>query len=77
MVLEDSSERAAHRMCDLLKSLSDAVIITPEQMSQVRPNPVKKMIAGACLLSAENSVVYHIKPQVRESILSFFLKYCV
>lgn len=34
MVLEDSSERAAHRMCDLLKSLSDAVIITPEQMSQ-------------------------------------------
>lgn len=34
MVLEDSSERAAHRMCDFLKSLSDAVIITPEQMSQ-------------------------------------------
>lgn len=34
MVLEDSSDRAAHRMCDLLKSLSDSVIITPEQMSQ-------------------------------------------
>lgn len=30
------------------------------------------MIAGACLLSAENSVVYHMKPQVRETILSFF-----
>lgn len=39
MVLEDSSERAAHRMCDLLKSLSDAVIITPEQMSQVKAQP--------------------------------------
>ncbi|XP_061177864.1 programmed cell death protein 4-like [Saccostrea echinata] len=34
MVIEDSSDRAAHRMCDLLKSLSDSVIITPEQMSQ-------------------------------------------
>lgn len=35
MVLEDSSERAAHRMCDFLKSLNDTVIITPQQMSQV------------------------------------------
>ncbi|XP_022341530.1 programmed cell death protein 4-like [Crassostrea virginica] len=34
MVLEDSTERAAHRMCDFLKSLNDSVIITPEQMSQ-------------------------------------------
>ncbi|XP_048745051.2 programmed cell death protein 4-like [Ostrea edulis] len=34
MVLEDSSERAAHRMCDFLKSLNDTVIITPQQMSQ-------------------------------------------
>lgn len=55
MVLEDSSERAAHRMCDFLKSLSDAVIITPEQMSQVKTQP-SYMIAGA-YLSAENSVV--------------------
>ena len=36
MVLEDSTERAAHRMCDLLKSMGDAVVITPEQMSQVK-----------------------------------------
>ena len=35
MVLDDGSERAASRMCHLLKSLSDAVIITPQQMSQV------------------------------------------
>lgn len=42
MVLEDSSERAAHRMCDLLKSLSEAVIITPEQMSQVKAQPCLK-----------------------------------
>ena len=35
MVLEDSTERAAHRMCDLLKSLAQSVIITPEQMAQV------------------------------------------
>lgn len=39
MVLEDSTERAAHRMCDFLKSLNDSVIITPEQMSQVRVLP--------------------------------------
>lgn len=48
MVLEDSSERAAHRMCDFLKSLSDAVIITPEQMSQVKTQP-SYMIAARCL----------------------------
>lgn len=71
MVLEDSSERAAHRMCDFLKSLSDAVIITPEQMSQVKTQP-SYTIGGAYLLSAENSVVYHMKPQVRETITSFF-----
>ena len=35
MVLEDGTERAGTRMCHLLKSLSDAVIITPQQMSQV------------------------------------------
>lgn len=34
MVLEDGTERAGTRMCHLLKSLSDAVIITPQQMSQ-------------------------------------------
>ncbi|CAC5417831.1 PDCD4 [Mytilus coruscus] len=34
MILEDSTERAAHRMCDLLKSLAQSVIITPEQMAQ-------------------------------------------
>lgn len=34
MVLEDGTERAATRMCQLLKSLSDAIIITPQQMSQ-------------------------------------------
>lgn len=34
MVLEEGSERAATRMCQLLKSLSDAIIITPQQMSQ-------------------------------------------
>ena len=42
MVLEDSTERAAHRMCDFLKSLNDSVIITPEQMSQVRVLPDMK-----------------------------------
>ena len=41
MVLEDGSERAATRMCQLLKSLSDAIIITPLQMSQVSGNSRK------------------------------------
>lgn len=34
MILEDSTERAAHRMCDFLKSLAQSVIITPEQMAK-------------------------------------------
>ncbi|KAL3864300.1 hypothetical protein ACJMK2_005993 [Sinanodonta woodiana] len=34
LVLEDGSERSATRMCQLFKSLSDYVIITPEQFSQ-------------------------------------------
>ncbi|XP_041369955.1 LOW QUALITY PROTEIN: programmed cell death protein 4-like [Gigantopelta aegis] len=34
IVLEDSSERSAEMMCELLKSLADAAIITSEQMVQ-------------------------------------------
>lgn len=34
MVLEDTTERSAQMMGKLLKSLGDAVVITPEQMSQ-------------------------------------------
>jgi hypothetical protein len=40
MILEDSTERAAHRMCDFLKSLAQSVIITPEQMAKVKYSPL-------------------------------------
>ena len=35
IVLEDSHERAAEMMAKFLKSLADAVIITPQQFKQV------------------------------------------
>ena len=35
IVLEDSTERSAEMMCELLKSMADAAIITSEQMVQV------------------------------------------